>query len=124
MEIPEGIVETTSPEDTLEILCQVKEKYDDHLIVFYTVEAIQACVNLHGRYVSDRNFPAKALDALDESGSRVLISNIIVPEEIEKLEKELDATNEAKLDAVKTQNFELSIHLRNKEKRRKCILRN
>ena len=73
--------------------------------MFYTDEALQACVNLTGRYVSDRNFPDKALDALDEAGSRVHISNIIVPEEIEKLEKELDATNEAKLDAVKTQNF-------------------
>lgn len=116
------IVEPTSPEDTLEILRQVKEKYEDHHNVFYTDEALQACVNLTGRYVSDRNFPDKALDALDEAGSRVHISNIIVPEEIEKLEKELDATNEAKLDAVKTQNFELAIHLRNKGEEEKLHL--
>lgn len=120
------IVEPTSPEETLEILQRVKEKYEDHHNVRYTEEALKACVSLTERYVSDRNFPDKALDALDEAGSRVHITNIIVPEEIENLEQEIDATNQAKLDAVKAQNFELAIHLRNKgdeEKNRLAILK-
>ena len=107
------IVEPTSPEETLEILRNVKEKYEQHHNVTYTDEALKACVDLTERYVSDRNFPDKALDALDEAGSRAHINNIIVPEEIEKLEKQLDETNQAKLEAVKAQNFELAIHLRN-----------
>lgn len=108
------MVEPTTPEQTLEILRRVKEKYEDHHNVRYTDEALQACVSLTERYVSDRNFPDKALDALDEAGSRVHITNILVPEEIEKLEKEIDETNASKLEAVKAQNFELAIHLRNK----------
>ncbi len=108
------LVEPTSPEETLEILQRVKEKYEDHHNVRYTDDALQACVSLTERYISDRNFPDKALDALDEAGSRVHITHILVPEEIEKLEKEIDETNQAKLDAVKAQNFELAIHLRNK----------
>ncbi len=108
------MVEPTSAEETLEILRRVKDKYEDHHNVRYTDEALQACVSLTERYVSDRNFPDKALDALDEAGSRVHITNILVPEEIEKLEKEIDETNASKLEAVKAQNFELAIHLRNK----------
>ncbi len=107
------IVEPTTPEETLEILRNVKEKYEQHHNVVYTDEALSACVSLTERYVSDRNFPDKALDALDEAGSRAHINNIIVPEEIEKLEKKLDETNQAKLEAVKAQNFELAIQLRN-----------
>ncbi len=120
------MVEPTTPEETLEILRMVKDKYENHHNVNYTDEALKACVSLTDRYVSDRNFPDKALDALDEAGSRVHITNIQVPEEIEKLEKEIDRTNEEKLDAVKAQNFELAIHLRNKgedERRRLEVLK-
>ncbi len=113
------LVEPTSPEETLEILKQVKEKYEDHHNVTYTDDALKACVSLTERYVSDRNFPDKALDALDEAGSRVHITNIIVPEEIEKLENEIDKTTEEKLAAAKSQNFELAANLRDKESRQK-----
>lgn len=113
------MVEPTTPEETLEILKNVKEKYESHHNVFYTDEALKACVNLTERYVSDRNFPDKALDALDEAGSRVHITNIIVPEEIENLEKEIDKTTEEKLAAAKAQNFELAANLRDKESRQK-----
>ena len=84
------MVEATTPEETLEILKQVKSKYEEHHNVCYSDEALQACVNLTERYVSDRTFPDKALDALDEAGSRVHISNILVPEEIEKLEQSVE----------------------------------
>lgn len=113
------MVEPTSPEETLEILKQVKDKYESHHNVNYTDEALQACVELTERYVSDRNFPDKALDALDEAGSRVHITNIVVPEEIEKLEKEVDKTTEEKLAAARSQNFELAASLRDKEAKKK-----
>lgn len=106
------IVEPTSPEETLEILEQVKEKYEKHHNVEYTPEALQACVTLTERYVSDRNFPDKALDALDEAGSRVHITNIVVPEEIENLEKEIDDLNQQKLSAAKSQDYEKAASLR------------
>ncbi len=109
------IVEPTSPEETLEILNQVKSKYEDHHNVTYTDEALKACVELTERYVSDRNFPDKALDALDEAGSRVHISNIIVPEELDALENEIAATTEQKLEAAKAQEFAKAAELRNKE---------
>lgn len=109
------LVEPTSPEETLAILKQVKEKYESHHNVNYTDEALKACVNLTDRYVSDRNFPDKALDALDEAGSRVHITNIVVPEKIEALEKQLDKTIEEKLAAAKAQNFELAASLRDRE---------
>lgn len=110
------IVEPTTAEETLEILHKVKDKYEKHHNVSYTDDALKACVDLTERFVSDRNFPDKALDALDEAGSRVHITNILVPEEIEKLEKEIDETNAAKIEAAKSQNFELAIHYRNKGK--------
>ncbi|MDE5874047.1 MAG: ATP-dependent Clp protease ATP-binding subunit, partial [Muribaculaceae bacterium] len=113
------MVEPTTPEETMEILKQVKEKYEKHHNVFYTDDALEACVELTQRYVSDRNFPDKALDALDEAGSRVHITNIIVPEEIERLEKEVDAVTQEKLDAARSQNFELAASLRNKETQKK-----
>ncbi len=106
------MVEPTTPEETLEILRQVKEKYEVHHNVNYTDDALEACVNLTERYVSDRNFPDKALDALDEAGSRVHITNIVVPEEIEKLEKEVDALTLDKLNAAKSQDYELAASLR------------
>ena len=109
------MVEPTSPEETLEILNQVKSKYEDHHNVTYTDEALKACVELTDRYVSDRNFPDKALDALDEAGSRVHISNIKVPEEMDALENEISSTTEEKLQAAKEQDFAKAAELRNRE---------
>ncbi|MDE6523734.1 MAG: ATP-dependent Clp protease ATP-binding subunit [Muribaculaceae bacterium] len=116
------IVEPTSPEETLEILNQVKSKYEDHHNVRYTDEALKACVELTERYVSDRNFPDKALDALDEAGSRVHISNIIVPEEIDNLENEIAATTEQKLKAANEQDFGKAKELRDRENSLKAEL--
>ncbi len=109
------MVEPTTPEETLLILQQVKDKYEQHHNVNYTEDALRACVDLTERYVSDRNFPDKALDALDEAGSRVHITNIVVPEEIERLEREVDEATQEKLAAAKAQNFELAASLRDKE---------
>ena len=116
------MVEPTSKEETLEILKQVKSKYEDHHNVNYSDDALKACVELTERYVSDRNFPDKALDALDEAGSRVHITNITVPEEIERLEKEVDEVSHEKLAAASEQNFELAASLRDKETRKKAEL--
>lgn len=113
------MVDPTTPEETLQILMQVKDKYESHHNVSYTDDALRACVDLTERYISDRNFPDKALDALDEAGSRVHISNILVPEEIERLEKEMDLATQEKLAAAKSQNFELAASLRDKETRKK-----
>ncbi|MFR0836891.1 MAG: AAA family ATPase, partial [Barnesiella sp.] len=90
--------------------------YEDHHNVIYTPEALEACVKLTDRYISDRNFPDKAIDALDEAGSRVHVSNIIVPKEIEELEAKIETTREDKIKAVKSQNFELAASFRDKEK--------
>ncbi|MDE6549440.1 MAG: ATP-dependent Clp protease ATP-binding subunit [Muribaculaceae bacterium] len=109
------IVEPTTPEETLEILNQVKSKYEDHHNVIYTDEALKACVELTERYVSDRNFPDKALDALDEAGSRVHISNITVPEELDALENEIALTTEQKLKAANEQDFAKAKELRDRE---------
>lgn len=110
------IVDPTTMEETLLILKNIKDKYEDHHNVTYTDAALEACVKLTDRYISDRNFPDKAIDALDEAGSRVHISNIVVPKEIEDLEKLIDATREDKIKAVKSQNFELAASFRDKEK--------
>lgn len=109
------IVEPTTPEETLEILYKVKEKYEDHHNVTYTDDALKACVELTERYVSDRNFPDKALDALDEAGSRVHISNITVPEELEALENEIATTTEQKLEAAHAQDFAKASELKSRE---------
>lgn len=116
------MVEPTSAEETLEILNQVKSKYEDHHNVVYTDDALKACVELTERYVSDRNFPDKALDALDEAGSRVHISNIKVPEEMDALENEIAATTEEKLAAAKQQDFSKAAELRNRESSLKAQL--
>ncbi len=113
------MVEPTTPEETLAILKQVKEKYEKHHNVSYTDDAIEACVSLTGRYISDRNFPDKALDALDEAGSRVHITNIVVPEEIEKLEHEIDDIKQEKLSAAKAQEYEKAKSLRDLEVQKK-----
>lgn len=100
------MVEPTTPEETLVILNNIKDKYEAHHNVAYTDEALKACVTLTGRYISDRNFPDKAIDALDEAGSRVHITNIVVPREIEELENALDEATKNKFDAANAQNFE------------------
>jgi ATP-dependent Clp protease ATP-binding subunit ClpC len=110
------MIEPTSVDETIEILNNIKEKYEDHHNVSFTNEAIQACVKLTERYISDRHLPDKAIDAMDEAGSRVHISNIVVPETILKLEEKIDETKENKIKAVKAQNFELAASFRDKEK--------
>jgi len=110
------IVDPTTAEETLQILKNIKLKYEDHHNVTYTPEALEACVRLTDRYISDRNFPDKAIDALDESGSRVHISNVVVPKSIEELEISIEETKQSKLQAVKSQNFELAASYRDKER--------
>ncbi|MCJ7449126.1 MAG: ATP-dependent Clp protease ATP-binding subunit [Bacteroidales bacterium] len=110
------MVEPTSIEETIHILHNIKERYEEHHNVTYTDDAIDACVKLTNRYISDRHLPDKAIDALDESGSRVHISNIVVPEKILSLEKQLDDTKKEKMMAVKNQNFEKAASFRDREK--------
>jgi ATP-dependent Clp protease ATP-binding subunit ClpC len=110
------MVEPTTVDETIEILNNIKERYEDHHNVIYTPEAIEACVKLTARYITDRFLPDKAIDALDEAGSRVHISNINVPERIVKLEEKIEKTREEKIKAVKSQNFELAANHRDKEK--------
>ncbi|TAL61434.1 MAG: ATP-dependent Clp protease ATP-binding subunit, partial [Bacteroidetes bacterium] len=110
------IVEPTSIEETIHILHNIKERYEEHHNVTYTDDAIDACVKLTNRYISDRHLPDKAIDALDESGSRVHISNIVVPEKILSLEKQLEDTKKEKMMAVKNQNFEKAASFRDREK--------
>ncbi len=111
------MVEPTSASETLQILNNIKDKYEAHHNVRYTDEALKSCVTLTERYMSDRNFPDKAIDALDEAGSRVHISNINVPEVIERLEKEVQEANDAKLKAARAQNFESAASYRDKAQR-------
>ncbi|MDY3790596.1 ATP-dependent Clp protease ATP-binding subunit [Bacteroides fluxus] len=110
------IVEPTTAEETLQILKNIKEKYEDHHNVTYTEEALEACVKLSDRYITDRNFPDKAIDALDEAGSRVHLTNINVPKEIEEQEKLIEEARNLKAEAVKSQNFELAASYRDREK--------
>ncbi len=106
------IVEPTSAEETLAILRNVKDRYEEHHNVTYTDEALKACVTLTERYISDRFFPDKALDALDEAGSRAHLINIVVPTEIEDLEVRIKEMADLKKKAVKSQNFELAASYR------------
>ena len=110
------LVDPTSIDETIDILNNIKERYEEHHNVSYTPDAIEACVKLTNRYISDRNLPDKAIDALDESGSRVHISNIIVPEKILALEKQLEDTKKEKSSAVKNQNYERAASFRDKER--------
>ena len=110
------IVEPTTPDETLQILRNIKERYEDHHNVTYTDAALEACVKLADRYITDRFFPDKAIDALDEAGSRVHLTNIAAPKEIEEQEKLIDDMKARKNEAVKLQNFELAASYRDKEK--------
>ena len=110
------IVEPTSPQETLQILRNIKDKYEEHHNVTYTEEALEACVSLTDRYITDRQFPDKAIDALDEAGSRVHLTNISVPEEIEEQEKKIEEAKAKKNNAVKLQNYELAASFRDTEK--------
>ncbi len=109
------MVEPTSEEETLQILNNIKEKYQDHHNVYYTDEALKACVTLTGRYVTDRFLPDKAIDALDEAGARVHITNIKVPKEIENIEKEIENVKVEKTNAVRSQKYEEAARLRDTE---------
>jgi ATP-dependent Clp protease ATP-binding subunit ClpC len=111
------MVDATSPEETIEILNNIKEKYEDHHHVYYTPEAIEACVKMSDRYISDRFLPDKAIDVLDEAGARVHINNITVPEDILKLEESIENIKKEKNQVVKSQKYEEAAQLRDKEKR-------
>ena len=111
------IVEPTNVEETIMILNNIKQKYEDHHNVIYTTEAIEACVKLTNRYMTDRFLPDKAIDALDEAGSRVHITNLEVPQQILDLEKQLEDVRELKTSVVKRQKYEEAAKLRDDEKR-------
>ncbi|MDE6160590.1 MAG: ATP-dependent Clp protease ATP-binding subunit [Muribaculaceae bacterium] len=108
------MVEPTTPEQTLAILNNIKPKYEAHHNVDYTPDALEACVKLTERYITDRNFPDKAIDALDEAGARVHVHNIEVPEEIGRLEEEIAEATRKKVEAAQSQNFELAASWRDK----------
>ncbi len=110
------IVEQTNEEETLEILKNIKDKYEDHHNVIYTPEALLACVKLTSRYMTDRYLPDKAIDALDEAGSRVHLTNLDVPQHINDLEKELEDIKDKKNTSVKNQKYEEAASYRDKEK--------
>ena len=110
------IVDPTNIEETIEILQNIKERYEDHHNVTYTNDALEACVALTNRYMSDRHLPDKAIDALDEAGSRVHINNINVPRNILELEKDLEDIKSEKGQVVKKQRFEEAARLRDNER--------
>jgi ATP-dependent Clp protease ATP-binding subunit ClpC len=110
------LVEPTSVEETITILHNIKGKYEEHHNVSYTDEAIEACVKLTDRYISDRHLPDKAIDALDEAGSRVHITHIVVPDEIVQIEKLIEEVKEKKISVVKRQKYEEAAKLRDEEK--------
>lgn len=112
-------VEPTNIEDTIEIIKNIKDRYEDHHNVIYTDGAVKACVDLTERYITDRFLPDKAIDALDETGSRVHINNIDVPEEITKLEEEIEKLENKKNEVIKKQQYEEAADIRDKSKKRK-----
>ncbi len=109
-------IEPTTKEETLQILNNLKERYEEHHNITYTPEALEACVRLTDRYVTDRSFPDKAIDAMDEAGSRIHIQEIPVPEEITRLESHLEELQEMKNQAVKKQDFEKAAEYRDQMK--------
>ncbi len=111
------MVEPTTCDETLEILKNIKEGYEKHHGVIYTDEALEACVKLTDRYVTDRYFPDKAIDALDEAGSRVHVSKVVVPKEIDELEKQISQAQANKINAVQAQNFESAAGYRDQQEK-------
>lgn len=111
------VVDSTTIDETIQILDNIKEKYEDHHHVTYTKEAIDACVKLSDRYISDRFLPDKAIDVLDEAGARVHINNIHVPEDIIKLEEAIEDVKKEKNRVVKSQKYEEAAQLRDREKK-------
>lgn len=111
------LVEPTSIEETIQILQNIKERYEEHHGVTYTDEAIKACVALTTRYISDRHLPDKAIDALDEVGSRVHLTNINVPQEIIDIEQKIEEVKEKKNDVIKSQQYEKAAELRDDERK-------
>ena len=109
------LVEPTSPEETLQILRNIKDKYEEHHNVTYPDEALEACVRLTDRYVTDRYFPDKAIDAMDEAGSRIHLTHISVPQEIEEQERLIEEAQQHKNEAIRLQNFELAASFRDRE---------
>lgn len=109
------LVEPTSPEETLQILRNIKDKYEEHHNVTYADEALEACVRLTDRYVTDRYFPDKAIDAMDEAGSRIHLTHISVPQEIEEQERLIEEAQQHKNEAIRLQNFELAASFRDRE---------
>lgn len=110
------MVEPTTAEETLQILHNIKERYEEHHNVKYTDGALEACVKLADRYITDRNFPDKAIDALDEAGSRMHIANLKVPKAIENLEAQLKEVVDKKTEAVKAQKYELAASFRDTQR--------
>lgn len=110
------LVEPTSVTETLQILNNIKDKYEEHHSVTYTDEAIAACVNLTSRYITDRHLPDKAIDAMDEVGSRVHLNNITVPDEILQIEEEIEKIKEEKVRVVRSQRYEEAARLRDTER--------
>jgi ATP-dependent Clp protease ATP-binding subunit ClpC len=110
------LVEPATPEEALQILNNIKQKYEDHHNVIYTDEALKACVNLTARYITDRHLPDKAIDALDEAGSRVHITNIHVPQNVLDIEKKIEDIKEEKNKVVRSQKYEEAAKLRDVEK--------
>ena len=108
-------VEQPSEEETLQILKNIKDKYEEHHRVRYTDKALEACVKLTARYIPERFFPDKAIDALDESGSRAHMKSIVVPAEIKEQEQEIEGIRKLKMQAVSRQDYELAGNLRNQE---------
>ncbi|MFW5793327.1 MAG: ATP-dependent Clp protease ATP-binding subunit [Bacteroidota bacterium] len=110
------IIDPTSVEETVMILNNIKQKYEDHHLVTYSEEAVNACVMLTSRYISDRCLPDKAIDALDEAGSRVHITNIKVPKNIIEIEGKIDEVRDEKTKAIKSQKYELAAKFRDQER--------
>ncbi|NVJ88128.1 MAG: ATP-dependent Clp protease ATP-binding subunit [Flavobacteriaceae bacterium] len=116
------IVDPTSVEETIQILHNIKEKYEEHHHVNFTDDAIEACVKLTNRYMTDRYLPDKAIDALDEAGSRIHITNIVVPKQVLELESQLELIREKKTKAVNGQKYEEAAKLRDDEKNMEAAL--
>lgn len=118
------IIEPASPEETLEIIGNIKDKYENHHNVIYSEEAVKACVDLTTRYMADRFLPDKAIDALDEAGARVHISNIVVPKEITDIENKISEIKEKKNEVIRSQRYEEAAKLRDVEKQLNISLEN